>query len=95
MKKPVKGRGGQSTNTILTSSSYAQQLTQVNPTPPSVSVDDEEEENSGFSGWLRTGEGVEYMKLFVMCNTLMVVLTMSWPHIRNVYTIASEYWNGE
>jgi len=55
--------------------------------------DDDEEENQGFSGWLRTGDGVEYMKVFVMCNTLMVVLTMAWPQLKTAVTIAMEYWN--
>ncbi|XP_065340120.1 uncharacterized protein Xport-A [Cloeon dipterum] len=99
MKKPVRGRGGQSTSTIVTAStSYttATKNSQAEASTPSEKkpdLYDDDEEYQGFGGWLRTGEGVEYMKIFVVCNTFMVVLTMAWPHLKNVFTIAVEYWN--
>jgi len=68
----------------------------LTPNSPEVhSVNDDDNENEGFAGWLRSGEGVEYMKVFVMLNTFMVVLTMSWPHLKNMYIIFSDYVKGE
>ncbi|XP_037807366.1 uncharacterized protein LOC119600859 isoform X2 [Lucilia sericata] len=43
--------------------------------------------NSGFGNYLRSNEGVEMMKIFVFANTIMVIVTMAWPHFK-----AQCYW---
>ncbi|XP_073836916.1 exit protein of rhodopsin and TRP A [Musca autumnalis] len=47
--------------------------------------DDGNELNSGFGAYLRSGEGVEMMKLFVFANTIMLILTMAWPQFKQQY----------
>lgn len=50
-------------------------------TPDVIDATDSDEEIS-FSNWLRTADGIELMKLFVVMNSLIVFLTMSWPQIK-------------
>lgn len=52
-----------------------------------------EEPNSGFSSWLRTGEGVEYMRTFVIINSLIVFSTMTWPQLQKMFNIIRSYWD--
>ncbi|KAF2885955.1 hypothetical protein ILUMI_20219 [Ignelater luminosus] len=42
-----------------------------------IDATDSDEEIS-FSNWLRTADGIELMKLFVVMNSLIVFLTMMW-----------------
>lgn len=44
------------------------------------------DEVPSFSNWLRTGEGTELMRFFVILNSLAVFLTLSWPNIKEVLT---------
>ncbi|XP_065354804.1 uncharacterized protein Xport-A [Calliphora vicina] len=41
--------------------------------------------NSGFGDYLRSNEGVEMMKIFIFANTVMVIVTMAWPHVKMQY----------
>ncbi|KAK0171458.1 hypothetical protein PV327_011272 [Microctonus hyperodae] len=52
---------------------------------------DENDENQGFSNWLRSSDGVEMMRLFVIANSLLVFITMAWPNMQQVYTIVKDY----
>lgn len=58
-----------------------------NPKTSKVLEDDGEDENSGFGKWLRTGEGVEFMKYFVVLNSIGVFIAMGWPSISKSYQI--------
>lgn len=53
------------------------------------------EEEIGFSKWLHSTEGIENLKLFVLGNSLMIFLLISWPHIKEaldiVYYMYLEY----
>lgn len=42
------------------------------------------DEEQGFSQWIRSEEGLENLKLFVLGNTLIVFLTIFWPHIKEM-----------
>lgn len=51
---------------------------------------DSEDENEGFGNWLRSTDGVAYMRLFVLANSLLVLMTMSWSHVRQMVDIIRE-----
>lgn len=55
---------------------------------------DSDNETGTFGAWLRTGEGTELMKIFVIANSIIVFLTMSWPHLKEmfstIYTMITE-----
>lgn len=55
-------------------------------------LDDDDEENSGFGKWLRTGEGVEFMKYFVLLNSIGVFLAMGWPSISKCFQIIKSFF---
>lgn len=57
--------------------------------------DDNETINQGFTEWLKSGPGVEYMKIFVFFNTLIVFLTMAWPQIEIFYSTLLSFFEEE
>lgn len=48
---------------------------------------DGEDTNAGFGKYLRSSEGIEMMKLFVIANTIVVFVTMAWPQMQQSYAI--------
>ncbi|OXU17190.1 hypothetical protein TSAR_014738 [Trichomalopsis sarcophagae] len=56
---------------------------------------DDDADNQGFAEWLRSGDGVDMMRLFVIANSLVVLLTMTWPHIQLTFGIIRELIFGE
>lgn len=59
------------------------------------SLPEDDNENQGFSDWLRSSSGIEMMKLFVISNSIMIVVTMAWPAIQEVTNIIYEWIYGE
>jgi hypothetical protein len=57
-----------------------------------VDLDDEE---IGFGAWLKSGEGIEWMRVFVIGNSIAVFLTMCWPHMKKSLSIIAEMIYGE
>ncbi|XP_026282799.1 uncharacterized protein LOC113209477 [Frankliniella occidentalis] len=51
---------------------------------------DSDDENEGFGRWLRSSDGVAYMRLFVVANSLLVFMTVSWSHVWQVVDIVRE-----
>ncbi|KAJ8894513.1 hypothetical protein PR048_007167 [Dryococelus australis] len=52
-------------------------------------VDDQlsdDDTNQGFGNWLKSEEGFEYMRLFVIVNSILVIFTMSWSHMSEVFS---------
>uniref|UniRef100_A0A182SXN3 Uncharacterized protein n=1 Tax=Anopheles maculatus TaxID=74869 RepID=A0A182SXN3_9DIPT len=49
--------------------------------------DPDEGTNAGFGKYLRSEEGIEMMKLFVIANTIVVFVTMAWPQMQQSYRI--------
>ncbi|XP_061507712.1 uncharacterized protein LOC11176028 [Anopheles gambiae] len=47
----------------------------------------DEDTNAGFGKYLRSQEGIEMMKLFVIANTIVVFVTMAWPQMQQSYRI--------
>ncbi|XP_063990229.1 uncharacterized protein LOC135169297 [Diachasmimorpha longicaudata] len=58
-------------------------------------VNDDDGHNQGFSDWLRSVDGIEMMRLFVIANSLLVFITIAWPNMQQTYTIIKEYITGE
>lgn len=58
-------------------------------------VDDDEEYNSGFGNYLRSAEGIEMMKLFVVANSVLVILTMAWPSMKEAIELVKEMIYGD
>ncbi|XP_012538727.2 uncharacterized protein LOC105838019 [Monomorium pharaonis] len=54
-----------------------------------------DDENQGFGNWLRSGSGVEMMRLFVIANSILVFVTMAWPNMRESFYIIKDYFVGE
>ncbi|XP_043462332.1 uncharacterized protein LOC122498596 [Leptopilina heterotoma] len=58
-------------------------------------LNDDDELNEGFGTWVRSDNGVEMMKLFVIANSLLAVITMAWPSIQETYIILRELIMGD
>uniref|UniRef100_A0A8D8UYZ9 Uncharacterized protein n=1 Tax=Cacopsylla melanoneura TaxID=428564 RepID=A0A8D8UYZ9_9HEMI len=55
-----------------------------NPAPEekkSPVLTDHINENEGFAGWLSSDDGIGTMKMFVMANSIVMLLTVGWPYI--------------
>lgn len=57
-----------------------------------VIEDDDKDLNSGFGDYIRSPEAAEMMKLFVLANSVVILLTMAWPNIRELYKTFEEWW---
>ncbi|XP_017887818.1 putative uncharacterized protein DDB_G0275317 [Ceratina calcarata] len=51
-------------------------------------------ENQGFGDWLRSSDGLEMMRLFVIANSILIFVTMGVPKIQEAITFMKEYYNG-
>ncbi|CAD7077877.1 unnamed protein product [Hermetia illucens] len=58
-----------------------------------IHAEDDDSYNSGFGAYLRSAEGSEMMKLFVMANSILVILTMAWPSMREFAEWLKEFLN--
>ncbi|KAG6799078.1 E3 ubiquitin-protein ligase protein [Apis mellifera caucasica] len=54
-----------------------------------VSLD---EYNEGFSEWLRSSDGFDTMRLFVVANSIMIFVTMGIPKIQEIISIIKDYY---
>lgn len=54
-----------------------------------------DDENQGFGNWLRSGTGIEMMRLFVIANSILVFVTMAWPNMKESFYIIKDYLVGE
>ncbi|XP_037870556.1 uncharacterized protein LOC101737310 isoform X1 [Bombyx mori] len=53
-----------------------------------------DEEEQGFGGWLRSTNGLETMKLFVIANSIVMLTTLAYPHMQNIIGIVSDLMYG-
>ncbi|CAK1600721.1 unnamed protein product [Parnassius mnemosyne] len=51
-----------------------------------------EEEDQGFGGWLRSLDGLENMKFFVIANSIVLLTTLMYPHIQLIVDTVYEYF---
>lgn len=49
-------------------------------------------DNEGFSTWLRSNEGIDMMRLFVVANSILIFVTMAWPNMQRAFEIVKEYF---
>ncbi|EDW38319.1 GL12528 [Drosophila persimilis] len=56
-----------------------------------VKEEQDKDLNSGFGDYLRTPEAFEMMKLFVFANTIMLIVTMAWPHIKEQFYMINHW----
>ncbi|BES92548.1 Hypothetical protein NTJ_05356 [Nesidiocoris tenuis] len=54
--------------------------------------EDIEELNQGFSQWLQSGSSVEYMRVFVVVNSLVVFMTMGWPQMQQFFATLMSFF---
>ncbi|XP_013177554.1 PREDICTED: uncharacterized protein LOC106125009 [Papilio xuthus] len=45
-------------------------------------LDSLDEEDQGFGGWLRSADGQENMKLFVIANSIVLLMTLMYPQVQ-------------
>lgn len=61
----------------------------------SSEIEENQQQDRTFSDWLRSEEGIENLKLFVLGNTILVFTVISWPHIKEtldaVYYLYLDY----
>ncbi|KAJ8730609.1 hypothetical protein PYW08_002022 [Mythimna loreyi] len=55
-----------------------------------VAVDSLDDEEQGFGGWLRSSDGLETMKLFVIANSIVMLTTIVYPHAHAIFEIVSD-----
>ncbi|XP_047994890.1 uncharacterized protein LOC125233072 [Leguminivora glycinivorella] len=60
-----------------------------------VKTDSLDDEDQGFGGWLKSEDGMDTMKLFVLANSIVMVTTIAYPHIQTIFSIISEIIYGE
>ncbi|XP_063384675.1 uncharacterized protein LOC134670785 [Cydia fagiglandana] len=60
-----------------------------------VKTDSLDDEDQGFGGWLRSEDGMDTMKLFVLANSIVMVTTIAYPHIQTIFSVISEIIYGE
>ncbi|KAJ8674658.1 hypothetical protein QAD02_010444 [Eretmocerus hayati] len=46
---------------------------------------DDDSENQGFGEWLHSANGIDTMKLFVLANSMLIFVTMAWPHLEDLF----------
>ncbi|KAI4496246.1 hypothetical protein M0804_000056 [Polistes exclamans] len=56
---------------------------------------EEEYSNQGFGDWLRSNDGAEMMRLFVIANSLLLFVTMAWPNMKESFYFIRDYFMGE
>lgn len=96
-KTPVHGRGGGGTAHVRhhhVSKTPTVKLEPITTTKDETTISDDED-TSSFSGWLKSSDGIGYMKIFVFMNTIVMVFTMGWPHISKTIEIIKAMINGE
>ncbi|KPJ06934.1 hypothetical protein RR48_11433 [Papilio machaon] len=45
-------------------------------------LDSLDEEDQGFGAWLRSADGQENMKLFVIANSIVLLMTLMYPQVQ-------------
>uniref|UniRef100_A0ABD2VV52 Uncharacterized protein n=1 Tax=Trichogramma kaykai TaxID=54128 RepID=A0ABD2VV52_9HYME len=51
---------------------------------------DDDSDNQGFTTWLRSNDGAEMMRLFVLANSVLVAVTMAWPMMQQTFQVIRE-----
>lgn len=75
---------------LYTKSLLKESTIKKNPIPD---VDDDDKDlNSGFGDYIRSPEAAEMMKLFVLANSIVIILTIAWPSIKELYKSFDEWW---
>lgn len=65
-------------------------VTRKSQKPPPVQITnriEDSDDEGGFSKWLKTSEGAKLMWYFIVGNSTVVFLTMTWPRIQQVADI--------
>ncbi|KAL9695567.1 hypothetical protein quinque_014852 [Culex quinquefasciatus] len=52
----------------------------------------DEDQNSGFAEYLRSSQGSEMLKLFVVANSIVMFLTVAWPQMKKSYEMLMSYF---
>ncbi|XP_043493536.1 uncharacterized protein LOC122518586 [Polistes fuscatus] len=55
----------------------------------------DESSNQGFGEWLRSNDGAEMMRLFVIANSLLLFVTMAWPNMKESFYFIRDYFMAE
>lgn len=55
----------------------------------------DEDQNSGFAEYLRSSQGSEMLKLFVVANSIVMFLTVAWPQMKRSYELLMSFFGGE
>lgn len=55
----------------------------------------DEDQNSGFAEYLRSSQGAEMLKLFVVANSIVMFLTVAWPQMKKSYELLMTFFGDE
>ncbi|XP_076656100.1 exit protein of rhodopsin and TRP A [Halictus rubicundus] len=53
----------------------------------------DEIDNQGFGDWLRSSDGIEMMRLFVIANSILVFVTIGWPKLQETIALLGDYFS--
>lgn len=87
-----KGKHQQQSSSSKASSSKA---SAGNEAAPSNATTGDEDQNSGFAEYLRSSQGSEMLKLFVVANSIVMFLTVAWPQMKKSYELLMSFFGGE
>ncbi|KAH8394496.1 hypothetical protein KR215_000537 [Drosophila sulfurigaster] len=87
-----KGHGGHGGHKERTEGSKTKGKEGKEPHLHKHKEEQEKDLNSGFGDYLRTPEAFEMMKLFVFANTVMLIVTMAWPNIKEQFYMLNQWW---
>lgn len=62
----------------------------TNEANPAEDLNDDGGSNGLFGGYLRSEDGMNSMKMFVIVNSIVMILTMGWPAMKQAYEIIYE-----
>ncbi|XP_066593909.1 uncharacterized protein Xport-A [Prorops nasuta] len=90
-----KGDSGETTkSTKARKSGSGKQAQEADNKAETVPIDDDLH-NQGFGEWLRSRDGVEMMRLFVIANSILVFVTMAWPNMQGTFAIVKQFFLGD
>lgn len=79
-------RGGKKNGGGGTGSGTGKPSPSINDTKPA----EDQNDDSQFGSYLRSEDGMNSMKMFVIVNSIVMILTMGWPAMKQAYEIIYE-----
>ncbi|XP_026314810.1 uncharacterized protein LOC113226410 [Hyposmocoma kahamanoa] len=86
-----KNKTTKKTSKALDEKAHDDKITDKGKSEKTDSLDDEDQ---GFGGWLKSEDGQDTMKLFVVANSIVLLTTLAYPHVQTVLDIVYDAFYG-